>query len=152
MELQKQLSAQYELQSERVDQAGQRAGELLDILGEAASSAVLVRDSILHTSGFFDWWPYLVCPTASLIMGSYGLKPSGVRNIMLLVLGIISFPDHLPYRIFTYASSSLGEIAGYTITAIGGGRLLPWYTGIPALFESPIHFQNSSNVKNLELV
>jgi hypothetical protein len=89
MRLSEHISVEYELHGERIDKAGQKASELLKILTEATTSASTVRDSIIHATGFFAWWPYLVCPTASLIMGSYGLKPSGLRNVMLLAIGRI---------------------------------------------------------------
>lgn len=33
------------------------------------------------------WWPYIICPVASLTLGSYGLQPSLVRNLLLLGAG-----------------------------------------------------------------
>lgn len=45
------------------------------------------------------WWPYVICPAFSLVMGSYGLPPSVTRNIALIALGetfgfaIASFDD-----------------------------------------------------------
>ncbi|KAG6038957.1 hypothetical protein E4U41_003463 [Claviceps citrina] len=33
------------------------------------------------------WWPYVICPVASLTLGSYGLQPSLTRNLLLLGFG-----------------------------------------------------------------
>ncbi len=58
------------------------------MLETTAASAISVHDSLspLRLAGG-RWWPYIVCPAASLVMGSYGLPPSAFRNLALVVLG-----------------------------------------------------------------
>lgn len=56
-------------------------------LMEAASSAETVKTSFLMHGEWVEWWPYVICPVASLVMGSYGLPPSIVRNLVLIVVG-----------------------------------------------------------------
>lgn len=38
-------------------------------------------------SGLFKWISYIVSPVATLMLGSYGLPPSAMRNLGLVVLG-----------------------------------------------------------------
>lgn len=33
------------------------------------------------------WWPYVICPAVSLVLGSYGLPPSMLRNLGLIAAG-----------------------------------------------------------------
>lgn len=63
--------------------------ELLNTLEMVSTSASVMTFSLsqsLSNAGS-KWWPYLLCPIASLVMGSYGLPPSAVRNIGLIILG-----------------------------------------------------------------
>lgn len=53
-------------------------------------SLALSRDAQQSRSsrrGIFSLWPLAVCPSAVLILGSYGLQPSMARNLGLLALG-----------------------------------------------------------------
>ncbi|KKA29225.1 hypothetical protein TD95_000945 [Thielaviopsis punctulata] len=52
-------------------------------------SLALSRDAYQSDSrrGLFNMWPLAICPSAILILGSYGLQPSMVRNLGLLALG-----------------------------------------------------------------
>ncbi|KAI1211431.1 uncharacterized protein F4807DRAFT_459010 [Annulohypoxylon truncatum] len=63
-----------------------KTNDILETLENTASSAVYVKHSVLRQSSS-SWWPYIWCPAASLVLGSYGLPPSGTRNLGLLVLG-----------------------------------------------------------------
>lgn len=38
-------------------------------------------------SGLFRWASYIVSPVVTLMLGSYGLAPSAMRNLGLVVLG-----------------------------------------------------------------
>lgn len=38
-------------------------------------------------AGVANWWPFIACPVASILAGSYQLKPSVRRNLGLLILG-----------------------------------------------------------------
>lgn len=60
---------------------------MLETLDEASAIATTVRGSIGGNQDIFAWWPYIVCPVFSLVLGSYRLPPSGIRNLGLVVLG-----------------------------------------------------------------
>ena len=68
-------------------QARNITNEILDTLESTASSATEIKGSLLRDSGARGWWPFVICPTASLVMGSYGLPPSAFRNLGLVALG-----------------------------------------------------------------
>lgn len=38
-------------------------------------------------SGLFKWASYVISPVVTLMLGSYGLEPSAIRNLGLVVLG-----------------------------------------------------------------
>ncbi|CCC06625.1 unnamed protein product [Sordaria macrospora k-hell] len=84
------LATKYEDQTQRLQQASNITNEILDILEDTAEAASLVNESFLTGAPSRSWWPYLVCPTASLVMGSYGLPPSAIRNLALLALGEVA--------------------------------------------------------------
>lgn len=46
-----------------------------------------VRHSSLFGLGISHWVPYIVSPIATLLLGSYGLEPSAMRNLGLVALG-----------------------------------------------------------------
>lgn len=43
--------------------------------------------SYLGGSGLFKWVSYIVSPVVTLMLGSYGLAPSAMRNLGLVLLG-----------------------------------------------------------------
>lgn len=58
-------------------------------------------------SGLFKWVSYIVSPVVTLMLGSYGLAPSAMRNLGLVVLGefvgfLICHADHIfvPWSFF----------------------------------------------------
>src|SRR5690349_17697411 len=129
------LSGRLEHHADIVDQAQGRSDKLLNTLEEAAVSATAVRGSMFRPSGWTSWWPYVLCPTASLVMGSYGLPPSAFRNLALITLGTCTglkrgFPD---------LTRLLGELAG---VAVSFGQKIPFdlFTFQPALPE----FENTT--------
>ncbi|KAH8904464.1 hypothetical protein BR93DRAFT_917064 [Coniochaeta sp. PMI_546] len=73
--------------------------ELLDTLEDTASAATRIGKSVFDSSVSGTWWPYMICPAISLVMGSYGLPPSILRNLGLIAVGeafgfaIASFDD-----------------------------------------------------------
>ncbi|QUC22001.1 uncharacterized protein UV8b_06242 [Ustilaginoidea virens] len=100
----------------------QRSHELLmestqnrtfEILGslETATSSVSALQMPLVQLGWTSWVPYIVCPTASLVLGSYGLPPSMTRNLLLL---------------------SIGEAAGYYVASMKTHKSETWTTCMPA--------------------
>ncbi|KAH8887664.1 hypothetical protein GQ53DRAFT_725995 [Thozetella sp. PMI_491] len=81
------LSAKYDDHTSLLDRANNQTYEVLDMLGDTASKAALINESFHQESVRSGWWPYIVFPTAALVMGSYGLPPSASRNLGLLTLG-----------------------------------------------------------------
>lgn len=66
-----------------------------------------------------SWWPYLVCPAVTLVMGSYGLPPSVLRNMGLIALGqfiglLIDTVDlqKLPTTLLTTNATTNSSIGG----------------------------------------
>ncbi|KAK3342794.1 hypothetical protein B0H65DRAFT_549978 [Neurospora tetraspora] len=84
------LATKYEDQTQRLQQASNITNEILDILEDTVEAASSVNESFFTDASSRSWWPYIVCPTASLVMGSYGLPPSAVRNLALLALGEVA--------------------------------------------------------------
>ena len=94
------LSSQYDDHAHRLKEAKNLTNDIIDILEEAASSATSLNSSFFKNSAVSSWWPYLICPAATLFLGSYGLAPSAFRNLGLLALGeavgfAISSLDHI---------------------------------------------------------
>ena len=88
------LSMKYGAHEGSLDAAQQRAEELSNTLATAATSATAFEGYFSRGSGWMGWWPYIYCPAASLLMGSYGLPPSTARNFILISLGesILYYP------------------------------------------------------------
>ncbi|KID77923.1 Nitrilase/cyanide hydratase and apolipoprotein N-acyltransferase, partial [Metarhizium brunneum ARSEF 3297] len=51
---------------------------------EAASFSMGNLRASFSDLGSVGWWPYIICPAVSLVLGSYRLQPSATRNILLL--------------------------------------------------------------------
>jgi len=81
------ISSSHINQATLLQQARNMTNEILDTLDTTASSAASLNDSIFSQHRGVSWWPFVLCPTASLVMGSYGLAPSALRNLGLVVLG-----------------------------------------------------------------
>lgn len=75
--------------------------------------------------GLSRWVPYIFCPAASLVMGSYGLPPSTARNILLISLG--EFPEPFVRQVLLTIT---GELAGFAISGTHQylGVLFPAFT------------------------
>lgn len=72
---------------DRLGQAQQQAAQILVTLDAVAASATSFGDAFLGGLGISAMWPYILCPAASLVMGSYRLEPSIGRNIWLVGIG-----------------------------------------------------------------
>ncbi|KAI0026167.1 hypothetical protein F4780DRAFT_718787 [Xylariomycetidae sp. FL0641] len=81
------LAARYDEHTNLLHQAQNITNEILDSLDDTAASAATISNSFLNLSGSSSWWPYVWCPAASLVLGSYGLPPSALRNFGLVALG-----------------------------------------------------------------
>jgi hypothetical protein len=76
------LSIQISNHTQALEQAHRLSAGILETL-ELAADTQYTRFQLSPGS----WWPHIICPTASLILGSYGLPPSAMRNLGLLALG-----------------------------------------------------------------
>lgn len=81
------LFTQYDDQSRHLQRAKDMTTEILVSLQDTADSAATVGEAMLRRSAVGSWWPYIWCPVASLVMGSYNLPPSAIRNVALVALG-----------------------------------------------------------------
>lgn len=81
------LSLEHAHHQGSLKQAQSIAGQLMDTLESASSTATTLGTSMSSKLGFGEWVPYIFCPVVSLVMGSYGLPPSTGRNILLIGLG-----------------------------------------------------------------
>jgi hypothetical protein len=88
VDMTKILESKYENHATRLSEFQERSDEILEVLGEAAESATAVKGALHNVPGFSGWWPHVICPAASLIMGSYGLPPSAARNLVLVTFGM----------------------------------------------------------------
>lgn len=87
-------------------QANNITNDILDALEETAAVATWMNQSFFSNIAARSWWPFVLFPTASLIMGSYGLPPSIFRNIGLLVFG-----ELIAFVVSTYEQFS-GQLSG----------------------------------------
>ncbi|KAK3394910.1 hypothetical protein B0H63DRAFT_556053 [Podospora didyma] len=114
------LSAKYDDHTHMLKQASNLTNDVLDVLAEAASTAAFVNTSRFEDAIFSSWWPHIVFPAASLVLGSYGLPPSISRNLGLLALGeaiasLFLFYDEAEDLIFL---STPANIANTTISTL----------------------------------
>ncbi|KAI8955396.1 hypothetical protein F4801DRAFT_529162 [Xylaria longipes] len=92
------LASKYDAHTDLLQQAQNITNEILNTLEDTAASAAAVSDRFLGQTSLKSWWLYIWCPVVSLVMGSYGLPPSMLRNLGLIALGetagfiISSFP------------------------------------------------------------
>ncbi|KAK3316114.1 hypothetical protein B0H66DRAFT_576105 [Apodospora peruviana] len=104
------LATKYQDHTHMLNQASNITNDILDALDEASTTVSQVNSYLFKDGASGSWWPYLVFPTISLVMGSYGLPPSAFRNLGLLALGeaigyLVSSYDQLIDRL---PSSSFG--------------------------------------------
>ncbi|KAI8964544.1 hypothetical protein F5Y11DRAFT_345479 [Daldinia sp. FL1419] len=91
------LAVYYDDHASSLQQARNITNDIFEALEGTAASASRIGNSFLKQSPTLSWWPYIWCPATSLVLGSYGLPPSAMRNLVLL---------------------ALGEVAGLTISSI----------------------------------
>ncbi|KAG7286055.1 hypothetical protein NEMBOFW57_008358 [Staphylotrichum longicolle] len=113
------LSAKFEDHSGMLKQANNITNDILDALEETAAVASSMNESFFTRVTTRSWWPFVVFPTASLVMGSYGLPPSIFRNLGLLAFGeavgfVVSSYDQLS----TFVIGSLGDTANTTVSSL----------------------------------
>jgi hypothetical protein len=81
------ISTATEEHEKKLEAAGLLADKITSTLDSAATSATAFQSSFASQLGLSGWWPFIYCPTASLLLGSYGLPPSLVRNVGLFGIG-----------------------------------------------------------------
>lgn len=97
------LSEKFEDHSSMLKQVNNITTNILETLEETAVVASSVNESFSRATTL-SWWPFVTFPTASLVLGSYGLPPSMFRNLALLALGglvgfMVSSYDQLTIQI-----------------------------------------------------
>ncbi|KAI1380144.1 hypothetical protein F4677DRAFT_462984 [Hypoxylon crocopeplum] len=130
------LATKYDDHTSFLHQAQNITNEIFDTLEGTAASAAYVSSSLAKESSASSWWPYIWCPAASLVLGSYGLPPSVTRNLALFALGEIAG--------FTYSSAQslyqdLSTIPIMKLSAFsyGWGNLSPIPTARPMTTNEP---------------
>ena len=113
------LSTKFDDHSSMLKQANNITNDILNTLEETAAVASSMNESFFTTATTRSWWPFVVFPTASLVMGSYGLPPSIFRNLGLLALGeaigfTVSSYNKFASQLFFFSSS---EFTTNTTTA-----------------------------------
>lgn len=76
---------------DKLDSAHRSVVSILGALQGVESSTTRIQSTFLSGTSW-SWWPHILCPAASLFLGSYRLSPSTARNLLLLGLGTI-FPS-----------------------------------------------------------
>lgn len=105
------LSSKLDDHSGMLKQANNITSDILDALEDTAAAAASLNQSFLTTVTTQSWWPFIVFPTASLVMGSYGLPPSIFRNLGLFALGeVIGFTVSSYDRITSHFFFSSTEV------------------------------------------
>jgi hypothetical protein len=97
------LSSNFEEHTEKLQQATKTTNGLLDTLEETTNTAARLTQS-LSNIGFGSWLPYILCPAFTVVVGSYGLEPSPLRNFVLGALGEV-----LGFLISAPSSNWLGK-------------------------------------------
>ncbi|KAF4447529.1 hypothetical protein F53441_8913, partial [Fusarium austroafricanum] len=109
-ELAEDLLVKYDNHESRLDKALRKSGQVLELLDAAAASANGIQGYIFGGFGLSGFWPHVLCPVLSLMMGSYGLQPSLVRNIWLL-----GFDGQKPHSTYHHVISQ--STIGVTLAA-----------------------------------
>jgi len=116
------LSTTYEDHTHTLKQASNITNELLDTLEVTAAAASSVNDSFMKTAVTHSYTPFIVCPVASILFGSYGLPGSIWRNLGLFFFGeaiafIISLHERFSSTIFFQYFASSDIITNTTTSA-----------------------------------
>lgn len=123
------LTVKQQGHQEHLEQAQQTAMQVLHTLDSVSISMGTFRNSLLGGFGLARWWPFVLCSATSLIIGSYGLPPSAMRNILLLGLGeatgfIVSVASEYGADVFDQLAFAARNVSADTEAATS-------YTGEP---------------------
>lgn len=83
----KDMSSQYTQHQQNLEESQAKSESILGTLNRAEDSAEAIQHSFTKQWGLSSLWPYVFCPAATLVMGSYGLPPSAFRNMGLIAMG-----------------------------------------------------------------
>lgn len=86
------LVTNYDIHTDLLQQAQNITNGVLNALEETAASATALGGVFSGKRSISSWWLYVWCPVASLVVGSYGLPPSLLRNLILFTIGKAHFP------------------------------------------------------------
>lgn len=114
------MTSRYDAHDEQLRQAQSSTNRILETLDSATTSVSTFTTSFSSTFWFQGWWPYIYCPAASLIMGSYGLPPSAARNIALIGAGEIA--GFLVSNISTLVSSVKSKMSQEQVSRVVEGN------------------------------
>lgn len=85
------LAGNSEAHAQILQTAANITNDLLDTLEVSTATAESLNQS-LGTAGPGSWWSFVFYPAVTLVLGSYGLEPSMVRNLALIAAGeVIAF-------------------------------------------------------------
>jgi hypothetical protein len=81
------LLSQQDQHLHSLDQAQQSMAQVLDTLDHVSASTANIGITLGQAANLGGWWPHILCPAVSLVMGSYRMPPSAFRNILLVGIG-----------------------------------------------------------------
>ncbi|KAL1888118.1 hypothetical protein Cpir12675_006285, partial [Ceratocystis pirilliformis] len=83
------LALQHREHTQSLNNVTEQTSEIIRSLETAALSVSSLHSSAMAhgARNLVSLWPFAVCPATTLVLGSYGLQPSAVRNLMLVTLG-----------------------------------------------------------------
>ena len=102
------LSTKFDGHSAALIQAKNITDEILDSLEGTVATALSINESFFNSATTKSWWPFVICPTASLVFGSYGLPPSILRNF-----GLLAFGEAIGFAISSYTKLTIELFAIY---------------------------------------
>jgi len=82
------LATDSEYHSQTLQVAANLTNDLLDTLEVTTATAGSLSKSLEGVAAS-KWWNFIICPSLTLILGSYGLEPSIYRNLALISFGEI---------------------------------------------------------------
>lgn len=114
-----QLSAKHVEHASAIVEAQNMTNDILDTLETVAGIAIMIEEadkSRWGGMGLGRWVPYIVSPVATLLLGSYGLAPSVLRNLGLVVLGeLVGFSvSHLDHFAMPWEFEAFNNVASNT--------------------------------------
>ncbi|KAL1875878.1 hypothetical protein Daus18300_003069 [Diaporthe australafricana] len=118
------LTLQHDDHARSLSEAQNITKDILSTLDEVTVSAMILEEATLsYFGGFglFKWASYIISPVVTLMLGSYGLAPSAMRNLGLIVLGeffgfFICHTDRIfnPWSFFS-TTNAMANITGVTL-------------------------------------